>query len=60
MKYQMIATAAVVTYTEDCIQLQMAGEPRVIFTCLPPYYLRGNSFPSASSRDLKLQPFGQN
>lgn len=56
----MIATAAVVTYTEDCIQLQMAGEPRVIFTCLPPYYLRGNSFPSASSRDLKLQPFGQN
>lgn len=49
----MIARAAVVTYTEDFNQLQMAGEPRAIFTCLPPYYLRGNSFPSASSGDLK-------
>lgn len=60
MKYQMIGTAAVITHTEYCIQLQMAGEPRVTFTCLPPYYLRGNSFPSASSGDLKLQLFGQN
>lgn len=55
----MIATAAVVTQT-DFIQLQMAGVPRAIFTCPPPYYLRGSSFPSASSEDLKLQLFGQN